>query len=214
MSESASDADLLAHWRGGNTTAGDTLLVRHVGSVYRFFANKAGDKVEDLAQETFAGCLRNAHRYDPQRSFRAYLLGTARHVLMHHYRSLRRETAAVRKLEAGGSAESYIGSATAHLARGAERRLLLAALRRLSIAHQICLELYYWEGLATAEIAEVVGVSPGTARSRVTRARAALRTEIEQGQVSAELRTSTITNLDAWAESLRDVLGAASEPSM
>jgi RNA polymerase sigma-70 factor (ECF subfamily) len=56
-----------------------------------------------------------------------------------------------------------------------QQRALLGALRSIALDQQIALELFYWEAMSGREIAEVLGVSEHTVRSRLSRARAALR---------------------------------------
>lgn len=56
-----------------------------------------------------------------------------------------------------------------------ERLSVLAALRRLPLAQRQVVVLRYYEGLSESEIARTLGVSPGTVKSRASRALAALR---------------------------------------
>jgi RNA polymerase sigma-70 factor (sigma-E family) len=56
-----------------------------------------------------------------------------------------------------------------------ERLSVLAALARLPAGQRQVLVLRYWEGLPEAEIARLLGTSPGTVKSRAARAIAALR---------------------------------------
>ena len=54
-----------------------------------------------------------------------------------------------------------------------------AALRQLTPADAEILRLWAWEGLEPQEIAEVLDTSPGTARTRLSRAKARLRAHYE-----------------------------------
>ena len=56
-----------------------------------------------------------------------------------------------------------------------QRVSVLRALQRLPVPQRQVLVLRYWERLSEAEIADVLGVSPGTVKSRAHRALAALR---------------------------------------
>ena len=89
------------------------------------------------------------------------------------------------------------------LAQHREQRLLLEALRTVPLDVQVLLELFYWEDLTSAEIAEVMGAPHGTIRSRLRRARELLRERLEQLASSPELLTSTLQRLDGWAASLQ-----------
>jgi RNA polymerase sigma-70 factor (ECF subfamily) len=88
------------------------------------------------------------------------------------------------------------------VARAQEQRLLLEALRAISVNFQVVLELYYWEDLSTTEIAAVLGVPVGTVRSRLDRARDALESAMTRIASSNELLQSTLTRLDDWAREL------------
>lgn len=58
----------------------------------------------------------------------------------------------------------------------AEVRLsVMAALSRLPIGQRQVLVLRYWEGMPEAEIAQLLGISAGTVKSRAARALAVLR---------------------------------------
>lgn len=65
------------------------------------------------------------------------------------------------------------------------RDAVLAALRMLPAAQRVVLVLRYWEGLSEAEIATALGCSPGTVKSRASRAvdllrRSGVLSDIEQ----------------------------------
>jgi RNA polymerase sigma factor (sigma-70 family) len=197
------DYELLARWRAGDEAAGGALAERHVGSLYRFFHNKVHDAIDDLAQKTLLACVEARDRIDEQRSFRAYLLGIARHQLFHHYRELRRNA----RFEdfAQLSVAELVGSPSRELAVEEQRRLLLTALRRLPIEAQIVFELHYWEGMTTAEIASTVGEPDGTIKSRLSRGKAVLREIIAELDADPQQRESTLTRLEDWARSLHEL---------
>jgi RNA polymerase sigma factor (sigma-70 family) len=56
-----------------------------------------------------------------------------------------------------------------------DRVSVLAALARLPMGQRQVLVLRYWEGLSEADIAQLLGVSCGTVKSRAARALAVLR---------------------------------------
>lgn len=196
-----SDAQLLVTWRAGDKLAGEHLCRRHAPAIVRFFRNKVSSPVEDLVQQTFLALLEGHERLADPDKLRAYLFGIAHNVLRGHLRELSRG----RQIDEGVSslAELDPGPTTA-LARKREQQLLLLALRRLPIQHQIALELYYWENLDTAEIAEILGVSASAMRSRMVRARSLLEAELAKlAESEVELR-STVERLDGWVAQIRE----------
>ncbi|MCH9686483.1 MAG: sigma-70 family RNA polymerase sigma factor [Deltaproteobacteria bacterium] len=200
---SPSDYELLAAWRDGDDGAGNILVQRHVATLYRFFANKVNEGMEDLAQRTLLACVEARERVDPSRSFRAYLLGIARNLLMRHYRHAVRDARADRLQKA--SVDELVGSPSRDLAVKQERKLLLRALRQLPVDAQVVLELFYWEAMTIAEISAVLESPEGTIKSRLSRGKAVLRDKIAELATDAAVRDTTLTELEDWARSLRDL---------
>lgn len=210
MGTQLSDAELLEAWRRGDAAAGNQLLDRHFARVYGFFARRVSEGIEDLVQDTFVACVEKRHAIRDGASFRAFLLGSARNELLMELR---------RRGQAGSRAErmeheplptqtSPSRLAAAH----EEERLLLAALRELSADLQVTLELHYWERLTTAEIGDVLGIAPGTVKWRLSDARERLRDILQKQGAPAKLAEATARNLDAWARSVRRLLGNDDDP--
>lgn len=202
MSDLPSDAELVLRWRAGHAEAGGQLFARHAPAIARFFRNKVSvsSPVEDLVQQTFLALLEGQHRLDDPDKTRAYLFGIAHNVLRGHLRELTRD----RQIDEEHSSIAELDpNPSSVLAHEREQQLLLLALRRIPIQHQIALELYYWEGLETPAIAEVLGISASAMRSRMVRARELLGAALEQvAEAKHELR-STLEGLDTWAQGIR-----------
>lgn len=200
------DFVLLDAWRGGDRTAGDALLRRHFDGMYRFFRNKIDHGVDDLIQRTFTACIAAKGDIRKQSTFRTYLFTIARHELYHHWSRTRRDDQ--RFAPAETSVAQMGGSASSIMAREQEQRLLLRALRMLPLELQLVIELHYWEQLSTQEIAEILDVPQGTAKSRMRRAREQLDDLIRELEESPALIESTLAAFDDWAASVRDLLVA------
>lgn len=195
------DFALLDQWAQGDDAAARALVDRYLEPLYRFFANKASDGVEDLVQETFLACTTARDRFRRDASFRTFLFATARNVLYAHYRKRRKLGA---EEEVGNSSLEDLGEGpSTALARKAEERLLLEGLRRVSLDHQLVIELYEWERLTGPEVAEVLGITEAAMRSRLHRAKAELKRAIEAIAESGEVLASTLGNLDGWASKVR-----------
>jgi len=187
------DATLLERWRAGDREAGDALLTRHVRSVTRFFRSKLGDDVEDLVQRTFLDLLEASDGYDADRPLEPFLFAIARRRL---YDALRERHRANAFDPTYSSIAALDATPSQVAARSQEARLLQQALRHVCVEHQIVLELFYWEAMRGAEIAQVLDVSPHTVRSRLARAKAALREQIDRLEANPALRESTLRFLE------------------
>lgn len=139
------------------------------GLIWRLLAGRARHRVEDLTQETFVRVLRALPRFDPAgpATLSTWILTIATRVALNE---LRRPEAAVLEGEP---------AATERADHGAERQRLAAAIAagiaRLPEAQRAALVLREYHDLEYAEIAEILELDLGTVKSRIARARAALR---------------------------------------
>ncbi|MGE0321241.1 MAG: RNA polymerase sigma factor [Polyangiaceae bacterium] len=197
--EGPSEQALLEAWCSGDDTAGQELFRLHFDSIYRFFARKVRNDVADLVQQTFLGAAESRGRIHADSSMRAYLLGVAHNKLLMHFRASSRDA----NLDFSTSSLLDVSpSPSEALAEKHELQLLEAALCRIPLELQIAVELYYWEELTGPQLAEVLGVPEGTARSRLRRGIELLRVALRELPASDE-RESSLAGLDAWAARLR-----------
>lgn len=203
----STDLELLDAWADGDKSAANELLKRHFRSVYRFFRNKISDGVEDLVQQTFLACVESRDRFRREASFRTFLFATARNILFKEYRRRRRHDDRIDFTMR--TAVDLAPSPSSVIAKKAEERLLLEGLRNIPLDYQVALELYLWEGLSGKELAEVLGLSEDGARSRIHRAKAALKKQLEALADSAERLESTLSDLDGWAAGVREQAASA-----
>lgn len=178
------ETQLLRAWRAGDARAGATIIEGHFESVYRFFRSKVSGEVDDLVQQTFISCLEARVDFRGDCSFRTLLFAIARRRLYDHFRERRRS----RALDFTTTSVRALGtSPTGALMRRDDLTMLREALQELPTDSQMLLELHYWEGLSTQELARVFEVSEGTIKSRQFYARARLRALLAQrGYVSSE----------------------------
>jgi RNA polymerase sigma-70 factor (ECF subfamily) len=193
------DRELLDAWRGGDDKAGRKLVERHFPAIYRFFANKLGDDVDDLVQQTFLACVEGRGRIGDA-GFRAYLFGIARNRLQRHFRDRygeRQEDVSIAQLV------DSVTTAAEHLAQRREQKLLLRALRRLPVDLQIALELAYWEGLTDREVAAILEMPVGTLKSRLRKGRMMLDEIMQELAGDRALFESTMQGFDGWVAAVR-----------
>jgi RNA polymerase sigma factor (sigma-70 family) len=197
-----SDAELLQAWKAGDKRSGARLYHRYAGAVDRFFRTKVAEAdIADLMQATFMTCFEHGENLEQDASFRAFLLGFARNLLLHHYRTRYRKHD---KVDFGVSSILEIGvSPSAVIAEQQDERRLLMALRGLPIEQQILLELYYWEGMQGPELAEFYARPEGTIRTQLRRARQQLSASFEQLEGERVGEPVSLANLDHWAQAIR-----------
>lgn len=204
--QTVDDFALLDAWGRGDRSAGGALVERHYSSVARFFRNKVSEAMqEDLIQETFLACTKSAAQFRGQARFRTFLCGIARNVLADY---LRRQGRGRARLGSEADLEEALGvsfepSPVATAARHEEQELLLEALRRIPLSHQVVLGLHYWDDLSVAKIGEVLGVPLGTAKTRLRNGRAYLVNRLRHLARSPEALRGTRDGLDAWAQHMR-----------
>jgi RNA polymerase sigma-70 factor (ECF subfamily) len=189
------DPTLLDRWRAGDQAAGRALFQRYFDAMYRFFATKC-DEPDELVQATFLAIVKAKDQFAGRSSFRTYLYTVARHELYRHCRGKRRD----------GQFDPYLStvagmstSAPGKLVKSEEHRRLIEAMRALPVEQQTLLELHYWEDLDAAALGEVFELAPGAIRTRLTRARAALREQLEKLAEVPRDRLATDVDLDAYA---------------
>lgn len=198
------DVVLLGAWQGGSEAAGAELFRRYYAPVLRFYRSKVGPQAPDLVQRCFLGCLEARMRIREGGNFRSFLFGVARNVLLMHFRGNRRDREHLDFTER--TAEDLGASPVSLLAREREAQLLLQALRSIPLEYQIVLELYYWEGLNSREIADMDASPESTIRTRLRRAKERLEKRMEELAASPQLARETTSNLEGWARRLRDQL--------
>ncbi len=197
------DSDLFEAWQRGDRRAGAQLFERHYDAIARFFHNKASRDADDLIQRTFLRCVETHGKVRKPASFRYYLFGVARNVLLEYLeeKSRRQKREAPNFLTS--SVEDVAPTPSSALARAREEQLILTALRRIPLELQIVLELYFWEELRARELAEVLEMPEGTIRTRLRRAKQLFEEEIARLGESPALVQSTLCDLEGWAQRLR-----------
>jgi RNA polymerase sigma factor (sigma-70 family) len=197
------DLELLDRWCAGDRQAGNELFQRHFDSVCRFFQNKLDRDFDELVQTTFLACVRSREQFRRQSSFRTYLFTIARNELYGYLRRRRRDQPNV---DFGVTSIADLEpTARSLIDRNREHELLLRALRALPVEQQVLLELHYWEEMSPTELAEVLEIPAVTARTRLFRARQALRERMEALADSPASVHRSIEDLDAWARAVRDL---------
>ncbi len=192
------DEALVQAWRDGDQSAGAKLFDRYYSSVARFFRNKVGPESSDLIQATFLACFEGLGRMRST-NFRSYLFAIACNLLRKHYRGKSRDRTDFGSI----SVYDLDPSPSSVMAANQQQRQLLEALRRIPLELQIILELFYWESLTAAHIAEVLEIPVGTVKTRIRRARQLLHEQMQKLDAEGLASQCTIEDLEQWARQLR-----------
>jgi RNA polymerase sigma-70 factor (ECF subfamily) len=188
---------LVEQCRSGDPHAFARLVALHEGMVFNLAARLLGDAEEakDASQEVFLQVFRTLDRFEGRSSLRTWIF----RIVVNHCRNRQRWWRRRRKdrcfpiedltptqearLPAAGEADNPYEQAR----RGEQARLVQAALLRLSFDHRVILILREVEGLSCEQVSAALRVAEGTVKSRLARAREALRRELEatMGSVGA-----------------------------
>ena len=178
-----SDEDLMLEMRKGSRTAFETLFGRYREPIWRFFRRRTPDaaRAEELAQDTFVALLEGARRYEQRGAFRSYLFGTAYNVLQADRRkAAHRATAPLDNDPASPHTDPdagiWVRNAMATLEDGDREMLMLRE----------------YEQLSYQEIADLRGVPLNTVRSRLFRARLAVKEALDTRTPEATRTTNAL----------------------
>jgi RNA polymerase sigma-70 factor (ECF subfamily) len=165
------DHDLLERFVAGESTAFESLFRQHSAEAHRWILRIVRDPsaADDVLVEAFWRAYRGRARFDPSRSFGAWLRRIATNVALDELRAARRH-AVCRTTD--DSTPAPAGS------DGTVAESITLAFRALPPKLQVVARLALVEGQPYTEIADALSVPVGTVKSRVSRAAEALRREL------------------------------------
>jgi len=171
----------------GGSSAFEALVRAYGGLVTRVIGRLVNDPDDrdDLVQETFVRAFTALDKFKRGEPFRPWLLTIALNLARDSWRRRKARPTPVPLVGEAGTVVPIPSPdpSPESAAAGEElRRHAEAAFRRLDQDHQTILWLRVREGLEYDEIATVLGIPRGTVMSRLARARAALRREIDAGR--------------------------------
>ena len=166
-----SDEDLVERMAGGDTGAVRELYDRHGAALYAYVVGRLREPelAEEVLQDVMLAAWNAAAQYRREGRVISWLLAIA------HRRAINAAVARSRRPEAPWNPDlDRVTPSTGH--RRAEVRADVASLiAGLPDEQSATLELVFGQGLTSAEIADVTGVTASTVRSRLRRALATLR---------------------------------------
>ena len=182
------DATLAARARDGDVGAFEELAARYRDIAFRvawLVVRNRGD-AEDAVQDAFVKAYYAMPRFRPGAPFRPWILRIVANEARNRGRSASRREGLVARIAASEAAEAVPSPERAVLER-AEAEALLSSLERLPERDRLVLAYRFLFELSEAETAEVLGVRPGTVKSRLSRALVRLRAEVATSTSLAEV---------------------------
>ena len=193
------EAALIAAAQGGDRDALDRLLRRHADAIFATCMRMVGDaeRARDLSQDAMVRLIEALHSYDGRAKFSTWMTRVVMNLcITHHRRERLRRHASLNVSGGSGGDDSGTLPGWARLEQETEQspgssveqtemfRRLRIAMDRLDADARAILVLRDVRGFDYAQIGEVLDVPVGTVKSRIFRARAALRDFMES--MSAE----------------------------
>jgi len=168
---SPDDLDLMRRIAAGDRDAHRQIYERHGRGVLSFLMGRLGDRsaAEEILQEVMLAVWQGAGEFRGDSSVRTWLLAIALKRAHSRMRRLGRERALA-------PSDVVSRNGTSSRLNGADVRIdLHTALHRLPDGQRAAVELLFFHGLTVEEAGQALGIAPGTVKSRIHRAKAALR---------------------------------------
>jgi RNA polymerase sigma-70 factor (ECF subfamily) len=167
------DEKLMQGVQQGEVPAFNELYNRYSQRLLSYFYRELGgdeQKAQDFLQDLFLKIVEKPGMFDTQRSFSSWIFTVAYNMCKNEYRRLdvRKNTESdVRTEELTSRVEAAGMNPEQELEKKSFERAVLAELDELGNGHRSAFLLRYQQDLSIAEIAEVLGCSQGTVKSRL-----------------------------------------------
>jgi RNA polymerase sigma-70 factor (ECF subfamily) len=181
------ELNLIAAARDGDQDAYGQLVEIHQDRVFATILRHVRDehKARDLAQETFIQAYKAIHTYEDRAKFSTWLYRIALNLLTSQHRAdvaLKRGGNQARaSLDQEGMPEpdAVVRGPDEHVAANEIGAIVREAIETLDEEYKSVVILRDLQGLSYEEVAEVLGLAPGTVRSRLHRGREKLREKLK-----------------------------------
>ncbi|MCA8953690.1 MAG: sigma-70 family RNA polymerase sigma factor [Planctomycetes bacterium] len=178
---------VLAARRGDQDAARSLVEALHrpvIATIYRFLGPGFKKDVEDIAQDVFLKVFRALDRFDASRAkFTTWVYTFVRNHCFDVLKRRRVPTTSMHAVPDDEAMQDFTDPRELQPVRDAENeelgRRIGEALQNLGEDQRMVFILREYEGLDYREIADVTGVNEGTVKSRLFRAKEALRQQLE-----------------------------------
>ncbi len=180
MSDKSDDLQILKRFNNGDASAFEELILKYQDRIYNLCRHMLGNThdAEDAAQDTFIKAYQNLNKFTPEASVYTWLYRIAVNTCLDYKKRPFFKSLFIKTNED----EEYIPEPVSEEASPEklyESKQLGLALRKnlgkLSLKLRTVIILKEIDGLSYEEIAEVLDVSIGTVKSRISRAREELK---------------------------------------
>jgi RNA polymerase sigma-70 factor (ECF subfamily) len=188
------DPELIELAREGDVRAYGELVERYRDLAFRtaYLITRSAAEAEDAAQDAFVKAYYALDRFRLREPFRPWLLRIVSNEAKNRVRSARRREGLAYRLAEGGSPGDAGPSPEAAAALRAAQEALVEALGSMREEDRLVIAYRYLLELSERETAEILGVRPGTVKSRLSRALGRLREHLPE-----DLWTSHTEGADA-----------------
>nr|WP_252728781.1 sigma-70 family RNA polymerase sigma factor [Aliiglaciecola lipolytica] len=161
----------------GNKRAWLNLIKRYETQVYNYGIRMTGTREDalDLMQEVFISVFRNLSNYRGDGSFRGWLFKIAHYRCIEFYRRKKPNQA----LDDSPEIESAEPCLEASMVSSQDANQLVSAMQQLPLSQKAVIELKFFGQFTFEEIAEQLGISANTAKSRMYSALSKLKILLE-----------------------------------
>ena len=179
------DAELLDRWQAGDDSAFGDLVNRHERRVFSLVLRMLGNReeAEDVAQEAFLSLHRHGRRFRRQARFSTFVYRVAANAALNRRRTLgrkrAREEALARRQDAGFDLPVTPRDPESAASGSQIQVRVQAALLELPPDLRMAIVLCDIEGQSYSDIADVLRIPEGTVKSRIHRARHAMRERLQ-----------------------------------
>ena len=186
--EADEDLAIVRKVQDGDVDAFDALILKYRERVYSVIYNLTSNREDasDLTQETFIKAFQSINRFKGKSSFFTWLYRIALNTSLTYLRKNKlRRFFSFEKMVDEDHTEGFIENMTAD--SDSDKAALMSelqeklndAFQKLSVKHRTVVTLFEIDGLSHKEIAEIVGASVGTVRSRLHYAKQFLQGELK-----------------------------------
>ncbi len=148
----------------------EDVVHQHGDMVYRIAICNAKNKedAEDIFQEVFISLIKNSHKIENEKHLKYWLIRTTINFSKNLHLSFWKKRVILENKE---KEKTYIDD---------DVLLLREEIKTLSDKQKSVIYLYYYEGYSIKEISEILNISDGTVKSRLSSARNNLKLKLER----------------------------------